>query len=44
MKLKRRNREGNLLLALREEKILGRRTIAQVSAGQREMLRKSVKK
>ena len=44
MKLKQRNREGDLLLALREEKIRDRRTIAQVSAWQREMPRKGVKK
>ena len=44
MKLKRRNREENLLLDLREEMIRGRQTIAQVSAQQREMLRERVKK
>ena len=40
MKLKQGKREGDLLLALREEKIMGWRTIAQVSAQQREISRK----
>ena len=40
MKLKQGKREGDLLLALREEKILGWRTIVQVSARQREISRK----
>ena len=40
MKLKQGKEEGDLLLALREEKILGWRTIVQVSAQQREILGK----
>ena len=40
MKLKQGKEEGDLLLALREEKILGWRTIVQVSAEQREISRK----
>ena len=37
MKLKQGKGEGDLLLALREEKILGWQTIVQVSAQQREI-------
>ena len=37
MKLKQGKGEGDLLLSLREEKILGWQTIVQVSAQQREI-------
>ena len=40
MKLKQGKREWDLLLALREEKVLGWQTIVQVSARQREISRK----
>ena len=40
MKLKQGKREWDLLLALREEKVLGWQTIVQVSARQKEISRK----